>query len=790
MKGALLAFVLLLATVPATAAELSVTIPFDASGVQLREVGPYTAVYAEGTLPINTVGMPAVPAMTVRVALPTGCSASDLTVTDVSWTPIRGRFTLIPATEQVPLSLMETVEIPAPEPDPDVYSSSDFFPGRVVRLNNSSAILGIPVAWLTVYPVRWNPLSGTIEVLESVTVSLDCRDDPSVRLVQRRSYQSEARSMEAVARSVVNPDGVSPSGALLVDSRDLAYGEYVIIATSAYQSYAQELADWKTRKGIPASVYTTTWIQSQYSCADLQQEMRAFLTDCRDEGCEYVLIYGDDDVIPGRDVKISYGSTEYPPVDLYFEDINDTAPGADLWDSNGNGVWGEYGIDQVDYHPDFWTGRASVNSTGEAQIFNNKVFIYEDIMSLDYFETAPRELRIGYTTGMLWPGCYGSAGAELISAWLPSSSWEEEKCYESLGNNNSTITRNMINAGPHHVYHASHGNQTSMNTSNGSSYTVAHIMAQTNISSGHLPAIWNSIACLIGQIDGYECCGDAWLNSPNGGGFGAFNARYGWGNPSSPGWGVSEVLSRNFYDAHWNDGHIRLGEAHAMGNDMMSPPGDACEDWCVKEYNLLGEPEIMLWTAPAADMNVSHPSTVSGATTVTVTVSTAKAPISGALVCLQKGNWQTGEVYEVGTTNASGQVQLYVNPTTGGSILVTVSAHNYTPYMGTIAVSGTGVGGSVGGIHVNSVDQAFPSPASEIATIPFSIEAAAHTSVQVFDIAGRVVATLADGDMAAGNHSLTWDLTDGNGARVPSGIYHLRVVSGDYTGSTNLVVIR
>jgi len=135
-------------------------------------------------------------------------------------------------------------------------------------------------------------------------------------------------------------------------------------------------------------------------------------------------------------------------------------------------------------------------------------------------------------------------------------------------------------------------------------------------------------------------------------------------------------------------------------------------------------------------------------------------------------------------------VQLYVNPTTGGSILVTVSAHNYTPYMGTIAVSGTGVGGSVGGIHVNSVDQAFPSPASEIATIPFSIEAAAHTSVQVFDIAGRVVATLADGDMAAGNHSLTWDLTDGNGARVPSGIYHLRVVSGDYTGSTNLVVIR
>lgn len=131
---------------------------------------------------------------------------------------------------------------------------------------------------------------------------------PAASTVSRRSIQSELRSQEIVRNSVVNPEAVSASGAAIIDSKYLAYGEYVIITTPAYQSYAQNLADWKTSKGIPTNVYTTTWIQGQYSCYDLQQEIRAFLTDCITEGLEYILIYGDDNVIAGRDSKITTSS--------------------------------------------------------------------------------------------------------------------------------------------------------------------------------------------------------------------------------------------------------------------------------------------------------------------------------------------------------------------------------------------------------------------------------------------------------------------------------------------------
>ncbi len=183
---------------------------------------------------------------------------------------------------------------------------------------------------------------------------------------------------------------------------------------------------------------------------------------------------------------------------------------------------------------------------------------------------------------------------------------------------------------PHHVYHASHGSPTSFSLPGGS-YGTGHFMALTNISSGNLPAIWNSISCLIGALDhSSDCMGDAWLNSPNGGGFGGFNARYGWGSPSSPGNGASEVLCQALYDVHWNDGQNTLGAMHFIGRDQMNPGSNQVMDWCVKNYNLFGEPELPIWTEEAVDLTVTHPASITGSSNVTVNVTAEGSPVSGA----------------------------------------------------------------------------------------------------------------------------------------------------------------
>ncbi len=791
MKIVTILAVILLST--AFAGEFTVNVPFSTSDVEINQMGNYTAVTIAGVPSIATIGAPALPMMNTRIALPSGMQATGIEVVNASYQALRGNHTLLPATHPVPLSLMGETTIDLPVPDQAIYSSSVNFPAQPARLENSSMLLGFPVAYLSVYPVRWNPASGTIEVLTNleIKVSTETSDTYSVRT---RSAQSEARTRAIVESTVANPEMVQASGATIIPSRDLLYGEYVVIATPTYESYAQTFANWKTRKGVPTSVYTTTWIQTQYSCADLQQEIRAFLTDCRDEGVEYVLIWGDDNIIAGRDSKITYSSyTEYPPVDLYWSDINDTAPGADLWNSNGNGIWGEWGAggDNVDYHPDMFTGRASVNSTAEAALFISKVLAYEQVTSTDYFETAPIEMRVGYTTEQLWPGCWGSAGAEIISNDVPSGAWEEEKCYNSDGTNSVSITSAMINAGPAHVYHASHGSNTSFSLPGGS-YTTSHFMALTNISGGGLPAIWNSISCLIGHLDNSECMGDAWLASPNGGGFGAFNARYGWGSPSSPGNGASEVLCQALYDVHWNDGLSSLGAMHSMGRDEMSPLTQEIMDWCVKEYNLFGEPELPIWTEDAQQLAASYPSSISGSTTVSVTVTSEGSPVSGARVCLWKGDdWASAEVYEVETTNGSGVVNIPVNPSSTGEMLVTAWAYNHISHLGSITVGGTGIEEQGSNLTaVTAISAPYPNPATSSAAIPFSLANAGDASIQVFDLTGRTVATPASGNFAAGQHTVNWNLTGSNGTQIPNGFYCVVITTGETVMTERVMVLR
>ena len=74
--------------------------------------------------------------------------------------------------------------------------------------------------------------------------------------------------------------------------------------------------------------------------------------------------------------------------------------------------------------------------------------------------------------------------------------------------------------------------------------------------------------------------------------------------------------------------------------------------------------------------------------------------------------------------------------------------------------------------------QNIPNPFGATTTIRFSLPAAAHARLEVFDVTGRVVATLVDESRPAGMNTVTWSGLDDAGRSVPPGIYFYRVVSG------------
>ncbi len=60
-------------------------------------------------------------------------------------------------------------------------------------------------------------------------------------------------------------------------------------------------------------------------------------------------------------------------------------------------------------------------------------------------------------------------------------------------------------------------------------------------------------------------------------------------------------------------------------------------------------------------------------------------------------------------------------------------------------------------------------------SLRFDLPRAARASLAVFDVSGRLVRTLAGGDLPAGRHLAAWDGADANGHALPNGIYLVRL---------------
>jgi len=89
-----------------------------------------------------------------------------------------------------------------------------------------------------------------------------------------------------------------------------------------------------------------------------------------------------------------------------------------------------------------------------------------------------------------------------------------------------------------------------------------------------------------------------------------------------------------------------------------------------------------------------------------------------------------------------------------------------------------------------AMDAARPNPFSASTRLGFTLEYAAEASLEVYDIAGRRVRTLARGQRAAGHHDAAWDGKDDAGREVASGVYFVRLRAGSAERVQKTVIVR
>jgi len=81
--------------------------------------------------------------------------------------------------------------------------------------------------------------------------------------------------------------------------------------------------------------------------------------------------------------------------------------------------------------------------------------------------------------------------------------------------------------------------------------------------------------------------------------------------------------------------------------------------------------------------------------------------------------------------------------------------------------------------------QNYPNPFNPTTNIAFDLPENAYVTLTVYNIAGEKVAELVNGDVKAGQHTVSW-----NAADVSSGVYFYRITAGNFTATRKMILMK
>ena len=84
-----------------------------------------------------------------------------------------------------------------------------------------------------------------------------------------------------------------------------------------------------------------------------------------------------------------------------------------------------------------------------------------------------------------------------------------------------------------------------------------------------------------------------------------------------------------------------------------------------------------------------------------------------------------------------------------------------------------------------SVNNAYPNPFNPTTTLKFSLPIETEVYIAVYNLNGREVVTLQEGNMDAGYHTVRW-----NADRYSSGVYFIKMIAGEFVNTQKLIPMK
>lgn len=565
--------------------------------------------------------------------------------------------------------------------------------------------------------------------------------------------------------------------------------DYVIVTSAELFESLQPLASYKNSTGYSTALIDIAEIVAVYPGVDNAESLREYLKDFHAQGGTYVLLAGDETVLP---VRYAYPyAVSYQPAldqlqlcDLYFADLEGD------WDVDGDGVYGERNVDQADISPELLVGRLPFNEASEFEAYTEKLIAYET--GPGGGESEYLERAFFFSSDQMRD--YSSDGQhERIASVYPANFEIDTLHGVELSRGSDAAPTNMdaheldpiLEEGHGIVNIISHGMATrfEVRTAEYNEWPKSHFTTDQNVpSQGQLdqltaenkPGFYYSLACNNGGFD-IDGAGDGNLATrllayPDAGavGFVAYS-RWGWV-------GSSYLLQMAYFDSLFAHPEEPAPVAMYESKERYYYYRDI-----VYGMNYLGDPTLRVYSEQPDSLIITE---IPRIDRIDVVVSTSTHLVSNARVVISDS---LGIVAQ-GTTDNSGFVSFDLEFSPGAEYTVaavkpgcTVARIVHAP-----SIVADVDDDPFGLPHRFALHQNYPNPFNPSTTIEFDLARRSDVRLEVFNVLGRRVNTLIDGNLPAGNHrsEFAGDNT------LASGVYFYRLEAGDEVATRKMVLLR
>jgi len=366
----------------------------------------FTKISMKNCISHAEIGSPSLPINPIKILLPQGKKLSKIEVSNTEIIEIQCDILEKPVIpQQKPILIGLEKSDFSFEMNKVVYSSSSPVFNNLYSGVNVDYCRGYAILSIVLNPVQYTPKNGKVFYYPDIKITLELGEDSLINQFYRNNFADE----EWVGNLVVNSEETTNYGGSsfptnmeyidgLCDPNDNY--DYVIITTTAggldeWDASSNTPYNWTSLMNKHTSddglSCTLVTVQDIVACSDYWNDtalfndttaqIREFCKDAyQDWSTSYILIGGDDDLIPAREMDYAYESDV--DSDIYFNHLDNS------FNADQDSQWGEAGDGGFDLYSEMYIGRLTCDEPQDVSNWMNKSFTYADSVSIDYLENA------------------------------------------------------------------------------------------------------------------------------------------------------------------------------------------------------------------------------------------------------------------------------------------------------------------------------------------------------------------------------------------------------------------